>query len=85
MNSYIEWGFPISEADGDHRGESRFMEARRRPGSHYIVMRPLKTSFVAAGMDKMSREQPKQGRRLKNNLFASELLLGGRSLSEDQI
>ena len=31
------------------------MEASRRPGSHYNVMQPLKTSFAATGTDKMSR------------------------------
>lgn len=55
MNSYIDWCFPISEADGYHGGACRFMEASRRPGSHYNVMQPLKTSFAATGTDKMSR------------------------------
>ncbi|KAI9527310.1 hypothetical protein NQZ68_032181 [Dissostichus eleginoides] len=45
----------IIEADGYHGGECRFMEASRRPGSHYNVMQPLKTSFAATGTDKMSR------------------------------
>lgn len=61
------------------------MEASRHHGSHYIVMQRLKTSFVAAGMDKMSSPQSRRGRRLENNLFVSGLELRGRSLSEDQI
>lgn len=65
MNSYAGCCFPVSEADEDHRGESRIMEAIYYPGSHYTAMWPLKTSFVDARTDKTSRVQPRGGRRLK--------------------
>ncbi|TNN64629.1 hypothetical protein EYF80_025138 [Liparis tanakae] len=66
-------------------GITRFTDASRRPGSHSVGMRHLKSPLVAAGTEETSGARPSRGRRPENILSASESALGGRAPSERRV